>query len=46
MIDPVRVWFKIKHYDKKIVISVVNLVEPTWLTRYIRPIEIVYCQGS
>ena len=33
-------------YGNKIVISTAKLVETTWLTRYIRPMEIMYGQGS
>ena len=45
MIYPVTGWFKITQYDKKKVISIKNLVETMWLTRYPRPMEITYCQG-
>ena len=37
---------KITYYDKRISISIVNLVETTWLSRYTRPTEIAYDQGS
>ena len=37
MIDPITGWFKITQYDDKHKISIVNLVETTWLTRYTRP---------
>ena len=46
MINPVTVWFKIFQYDDKRAISVSNLVETTWVTRYPRPMEITYGQGS
>ena len=46
MIDHVTGWFQIMQYDNKIVISIVNLVETAWLTRYPRPMEITYDQGS
>ena len=46
MIDSVIGWFKITQYDDKIVISIAYLVETTWLTRYPRPTEITYEQGS
>ena len=46
MIDPVTGWFKIMQYDEKGVISIVNLVETMWLTRYPRLIEITHVQGS
>ena len=46
MIYLVRGWFKITQYDNKREISIANLVETTWLTRYPRPMEIRYDQGS
>ena len=46
MIDPVTGWSQITEYDDKIVISIANLVETTWLNKYPRPIEITYDQGS
>ena len=45
MIDPVTGWFEITRYDDKRAISIANLVETTWLTRYPRPMEITYDQG-
>ena len=45
MIDPVTGWFEITQYDDKRAISITNLVETTWLSRYPRPIEIKYDQG-
>ena len=46
MIDLVTGWFEIAQYEDKIAISIVNLVETTWLYRYPRPIEIMYDQGK
>ena len=46
MIYPVTGWFKITQYDDKIAITISNLVLNTWLTRYPRPMEITYDQGS
>ena len=46
MIDNVTRWFKIAQYKDKIAISISNLVETTWLSRYPRPIEITYDQGN
>ena len=37
MLDLVTRWFKITQYDNKRAISIANLVETTWLTRYLRP---------
>ena len=44
MIDTLTGWLKITQHDNKISISIANLVETTWLSRYPRPIEITYNQ--
>ena len=46
MIDPVTWWLRITQYNDQIVLSITNMVETTWLTRYPRPMEIMYEQGS
>ena len=46
MIYPVTGWFGIKQYNDKRAISISNLVESTWLSRYTRPMEITYDQGK
>ena len=46
MIYPVTGWFKRTQYDDKIAISIADLVENTWLTRYTRQTKIMYDQGS
>ena len=46
MINPRTGWFEITQYHDKISISIVNLVETTWMSRYPRPIEVIYDQGS
>ena len=46
MIDPVTQGFKIMQYNYKRAISIANLVETMWLSRYPRPTEITYDQGS
>ena len=46
MIEPVTGWSKITQYDLKRAISIANLVETTWLTRYPRPMKITYDQES
>ena len=46
MVDTVTGWFEIAQYDDKKLISIANLVETTWLSRYPRPIEIMHGQGS
>ena len=46
MVDPVTGWFEIAQYHNKRAISIANLVGTTWLSRYPRPMEITYDQGS
>ena len=47
MIDPATGWFEIKQYDdKKKSITVANIVEQEWLTRYPRPSLITLDRGS
>ena len=46
MIDPVTVWFEVVQYYDKRAITIANLVETTWLSRYPIPIEITYDQGK
>ena len=46
MIYPVTGWLKIKQYDKKIAISIENLVDTILLARYHRQTGILYDQGS
>ena len=46
MIDPVTGWFEVIRYDYKIAITIANLGETAWLSRYPRPIEITYDQGK
>ena len=44
MLDHVIGWFKITQYNYKRGISIVNLDETKWLTRYPGPMEITYDQ--
>ena len=46
MIDPVTGWSEVVRYDDKRAITIANLVETMWISRYPRPIEITYDQGS
>ena len=46
MIDPVTEWFEVLRFDDKRAITIANLVETTWLSKYPRPIEINYDQGK
>ena len=45
MINPVTGWFEVTQYRDKKVMTIVNLVETTWLVRYQWPVEITYDQG-
>ena len=46
MIDPATSWFEIVEYPDKQSITIANLVEQTWLSRYPWPTEINYDQGT
>ena len=46
MINHVTGWFEITQYDEKKVISIISLIKTMWLTRYTKPTEITYDQGS
>ena len=46
MIDHVTGWFEITQYNDNRVISIENLVENKWLSRYPRPMDITYDQVS
>ena len=46
IINTVTGWFEVVQYDNKIAITIKNLVETMWLSRYPRPIEITYDQGK
>ena len=46
MIDPVTGWFEVVRYDDKIAITMEDLVETAWMSRYPRPIEITHDQGK
>ena len=46
MIDPVTGWFEVVRYDDQREITIANLVETTWMSRYPRPIEITDNQGK
>jgi len=46
MIDPATGWFEIRELKDKEAITVANLVEQTWLTRYPWPTELVFDRGT
>jgi len=46
MIDPATGWFEMREIPNKEAITVANLVETTWLTRYPWPNQIVFDRGK
>ena len=46
MIDPATGWFEIVQIPNKEAITIANLVEQVWLSRYPWPTEITYDRGS
>ena len=46
MIDPATGWFEIHQYDDKKSISIANIVEQQWLSRYPWPTKITFDRGS
>ncbi len=46
MIDPATSWFEIKESKDKEAISIANLAEQTWLTRYPWPTELIFDRGT
>ena len=46
IIDPVTGWFEVTQYTDKIVVSIENLVETVWISRFSIPMKIMYDQGS
>ena len=46
MIDPVTRWFEITQYKDKEAMTIVNLVETTWLLKYSQPVKMTYDRGG
>jgi hypothetical protein len=46
MIDPATGWFEIQQYDDKQSITVANVVEQEWFSRYPWPTQITFDRGS
>jgi hypothetical protein len=46
MIDPATGWFEIAQYDDKSSITIANIVEIQWLTRYPLPNQVIFDRGS
>ncbi len=46
MIDPATGWFEMRELKSKYAITVANVVEQAWLTRYPWPTEITYDKGT
>ena len=46
MTDPATGWFEIHQYDDKRSVTVANIVEQEWLTRYPWPTQVICDRGS
>jgi transposase InsO family protein len=46
MIDPATGWFEIHQYNDKRSITVANIAEQEWFSRYPWPTQITYVRGS
>ena len=46
MIDPASGWFEIHQYDDKRAITVANIVEQEWFSRYSWPTQVSFDRGS
>jgi hypothetical protein len=46
MIDPATGWFEIAQYKDKSSISIANLVEINWLSRYPLPTQVIFDRGN
>jgi transposase InsO family protein len=46
MIDSITGWFEIQQYDDKKSVTVANIVEQEWLSRYPWPTQITFDRGS
>jgi hypothetical protein len=46
MIDPATAWFEIQQYDDKKSITVANIIEQEWFSRYPWPTQVTFDRGS
>ena len=46
MIDPATGWFKMREIPNKEAITIANLVEQTWFTRYPWPSQVIFDRGK
>jgi hypothetical protein len=46
MIDPATGWFEIQQYDNKQSITVANIIEQEWFSRYPWPKQVKFDRGS
>jgi transposase InsO family protein len=46
MIDPAAGWFEIQQYDDKQSITVTNIIEQEWFSRYPWPTQVTFDRGS
>ena len=46
MIDSATRWFEMREISNKEAVTIANLVEQTWLTRYPWPTQVIFDRGS
>ena len=46
MIDPATGWFEMKEIPNKEAITIANIIEQTWFSRYPWPTQIIFDRGS
>jgi hypothetical protein len=46
MIDPATGWFEIQQYDDKQYITVANIINQEWFSRYLWPTQVIFNRGS
>jgi transposase InsO family protein len=46
MIDPATGWFEIQQYDDKQSITVANIIQQEWFSRYPWPTQVTFDRGS
>ena len=46
MIEPATGWFEIHQYDDKRAITVANIAEQEWFSRYPWPTQVTYDRGT
>ena len=46
MIDPATGWFEMREIPNKEAITIANIVEQTWFTRYPWPSQVIFDRGK